>query len=127
MVCLGRPYNFKFFKGCFPQILLGPFLNTLIQMSQHLNQFQPRVAFHIKTSHLFCSTKQMTGFYMKLNSGLKWVKDFTKGEVTPLNDFCQYEFSEVIGNDILVSSFKGTFATDVLKDALLNRFQHNSG
>ena len=24
--CLGRPYHFKFFKGCLPQILLGPFL-----------------------------------------------------------------------------------------------------
>ena len=32
MVCLRRPYQFKFFKGCLPQILLGPFLNT----SSHL-------------------------------------------------------------------------------------------
>ena len=24
-----RPYHVKFFKGCLPQILLGPFLNTL--------------------------------------------------------------------------------------------------
>ena len=24
-----RPYPFKFFKGCLPQIFLGPFLNTL--------------------------------------------------------------------------------------------------
>ena len=24
-----RPYEFKFFNGCLPQILLGPFLNTL--------------------------------------------------------------------------------------------------
>ena len=23
------PHHFKFFKGCLPQILLGPFLNTL--------------------------------------------------------------------------------------------------
>ena len=29
MVCLSRPYHFKFFKGCLPQILLSPFLNTL--------------------------------------------------------------------------------------------------
>ena len=28
MVCLGR----LFFKGCLPQVLLGPFLNTLSQM-----------------------------------------------------------------------------------------------
>ena len=34
--------------------------------------FQPSVAFHIETSHLFCSAKQMTGFYMKHNTGLKW-------------------------------------------------------
>ena len=26
------PYHFKFFKGCLPQILLGPFLNTLTQI-----------------------------------------------------------------------------------------------
>ena len=32
VVCWGRPYHFKFFKGCLPQILLGPFLNTLSQM-----------------------------------------------------------------------------------------------
>ena len=29
MVCLGKSYNFKFFKGCLPQILICPFLNTL--------------------------------------------------------------------------------------------------
>ena len=40
------------------------------------NPFQPSVVFHIKTSHLFCSAKQMTGFYMKHNTGLKWVKNF---------------------------------------------------
>ena len=29
MVSLSRPYPFKFFKDCLPQILLAPFLNTL--------------------------------------------------------------------------------------------------
>ena len=29
MVSLNRPYHFKFSKGCVPQILLDPFLNTL--------------------------------------------------------------------------------------------------
>ena len=29
MVCLCRPYHFKFFKSCLPQILLDPFLNIL--------------------------------------------------------------------------------------------------
>ena len=27
-----RPYPFKFFKGCLPRILIGPFLNTLSHM-----------------------------------------------------------------------------------------------
>ena len=29
MVCLSRPYHFKFFKDCLSQVLLGTFLNTL--------------------------------------------------------------------------------------------------
>ena len=32
MICLSKPYNFKFFKGCLPQIYLGPFLNTLFHL-----------------------------------------------------------------------------------------------
>ena len=35
MVCLGRPYHFKFFKACLPQVLLGPFLNTLDPYVDH--------------------------------------------------------------------------------------------
>ena len=31
----GRPYHFKFFKGCLPQISLGPFLNTLSHLGHH--------------------------------------------------------------------------------------------
>ena len=33
-----------------------------------LNPFQDIVAFHIETSHRFCSAKPMTGFYMKCNN-----------------------------------------------------------
>ena len=33
MVCLDRPYHLKFIKGCLPQILVGPFLNTLTHTS----------------------------------------------------------------------------------------------
>ena len=28
----GRPYHFNFLKGCLPQVLLGPFLNTLTHL-----------------------------------------------------------------------------------------------
>ena len=38
-----------------------------------INPLQSSVAFHIETSYLFYSAKQMTGFYMKCKSGLKWV------------------------------------------------------
>ena len=31
-----RPYPFKFFKGCFSQILLGPFLNVLSQLMERV-------------------------------------------------------------------------------------------
>ena len=32
MVCLSRPYPFKFFKICLPKNLLSPLLNTLSHM-----------------------------------------------------------------------------------------------
>ena len=38
-----------------------------------INPFQFSDAFHIETSHLICSSNQMTGFYMKCNTELKWV------------------------------------------------------
>ena len=41
---------------------------------QSFNQFQPNVAFNIGTSHLICNANQMTGFYMKRNTGLKKVR-----------------------------------------------------
>ena len=43
-----------------------------------INPFQPSIVFNKETSHLFRSTKQMTGFYMKHSSGLKWINNFSK-------------------------------------------------
>ena len=43
-------------------------------MRYNPNPFQPNVVSHIETSHLICTVIQMTGFYMKCNTGLKWVK-----------------------------------------------------
>ena len=42
------------------------------------NPFQASVAFHIKTSNLIWTANQMTCFYLKSNTGLKWVKTFVK-------------------------------------------------
>ena len=39
-----------------------------------LDPFKPSVAFRIETSHLFRSSKRMTGFYIKRNTGLKCLK-----------------------------------------------------
>ena len=36
-----RPYNLKVFKGCLPEILLGPFLNTLTQITVPLKILKP--------------------------------------------------------------------------------------
>ena len=36
------------------------------------------VAFHIETSQLICNADQMTVFYVKLNTGLRWVKILSK-------------------------------------------------
>ena len=35
--------------------------------------FQASVAIHIETSHLICNAIQITGFYTKCKTGLKWV------------------------------------------------------
>ena len=49
MVCLSTLYHFKFFKGCLPQILFGPFLNTLT----HLCEFNKAGAYEGKESLIF--------------------------------------------------------------------------
>ena len=53
----------------------------------NINPFQPSVAFHIETSHLFCKTnaKQMSGFYVKRNTGLKWVDLLLAINFNPIN------------------------------------------
>ena len=38
MVCLTRPCPLKFFKGCLPQNVLSPLLNTLSQISEELRR-----------------------------------------------------------------------------------------
>ena len=44
------------------------------------NPFQPSVALHIQTSHLICRAKQMTGFYMRGHTAVKWVKFVPNGK-----------------------------------------------
>ena len=45
-----------------------------------INSFQLSDAFHTETCHLFCRAKQMTGFYMKHNTGAEMAKNITKSK-----------------------------------------------
>ena len=48
------PYPFEFFKGCLPQILLGPFLNTLthIQWQTVQSCMSTSITFHVNLNIL---------------------------------------------------------------------------
>ena len=59
MVFLGRPYHFKVFKSCLPQILIDPFLNTLTHLINLLT-------FSIRG-------KTLVTLYFKLAISEKWV------------------------------------------------------
>ena len=48
---------------------------NVFQYSAVFNPFQSSVLFHIETSDIFCIAKQMTGFYMKCSTRLKWVNN----------------------------------------------------
>ena len=97
-----------------------PWTQTILAV----NPFQPCVVFHIETSHLFCSVKQMAGFFIKCNTGLKlvkfirWLLLLTQFQ----NPFEHFRWSSFESNWILVaedvrlsskyvsaSSFRGTF------------------
>ena len=59
-------------------------MNIIINMFLHIietefTSFIFSVAFHIETSHLICIANQMTGFYMKCNTGLKSVNFYCGG------------------------------------------------
>ena len=57
MVCRGRPYHFKIFTGCFPKILIGPFLNayliyycTQIRYKKIMQTIQNQNPIHLRSS-----------------------------------------------------------------------------
>ena len=54
----------------YSNLILLHVLHTIIVP---MNPFQPCVALHIETNHLIWTANQMTGFYMKGNTGLKLV------------------------------------------------------
>ena len=50
-------------------------LHHQIKLSREIRSahFNPMFAFHINTSQLICTLNQITDFYMKCSTGLKWV------------------------------------------------------
>ena len=83
MVCLGRPYHLKFFKGCLSQILLIPFLNTLTQMFDWilntplldilLSAYQIYLQQESRTS-IFKVFKFSMNFYVKIVNSYKFYR-----------------------------------------------------
>ena len=56
-----------------------------------INLFQPSVAFHIEISHLLCKAKQMTGFYMERNTGLKSLRAFKRYDLNGAISWFNYK------------------------------------
>ena len=58
-----------------------------------LNSFQSSATFHIKTSHLICSSHQETDFCMNCNTKLKYIKAITLTFLTVLKTYFLFFFS----------------------------------
>ena len=61
------------FCALWDKILTIPLSIVLVESWWRINLLQRSVSFHIKTSYLICTASQMADFYMKCNTGLKWV------------------------------------------------------
>ena len=66
MICLGK----HFFKGCLPQLLLGPFLNTLTYLSWLLNLIERESPIIFISSH--CKRENREANYSSRNSINAW-------------------------------------------------------
>ena len=73
------PYYRRTFQGKPPSTIFTfiqkpPQKDSIVLIHKRLlNPFQFSVTFHIETSHFFGRAKQVNGFYMKRNTGLKSV------------------------------------------------------
>ena len=72
------------------------------QSQKRVNPFLPNVAFDIETNHLICKAKQMTGFYIKRNTGLKWVKSHHLANRTAFTKVPKTNYSKF--NEIIKAS-----------------------
>ena len=124
MVCLGRPYYFKFFKGSFPQILLGPFLNTLNHLYHALlpiyfawnSRLYTTISFRIIMNNVFFSFQHWSLFNSSIipNLGFTHSVYFKPHRFAPMYNnyaFCQTktylpsDFNLVNGATVLLSLY----------------------
>ena len=68
MVCLSRPYHFKFFKGCLPQLSHGPFLNTLSHLSIFIHQLNLSQINPLVFVIFFDNNRFLHSCYLQINS-----------------------------------------------------------
>ena len=71
-----------YFNSLFKFIIYNSILNyswslVVLRSGTLLNPFQPSVAFHTETSHLIFIANQMSGFYEKCITSLKWVNSYS--------------------------------------------------
>ena len=76
---LSRPCPFRFFKGCLPQILLGPFLNTLSHMFLR--------ALNTSLSILFCNLNYLFTWPNEYFSALRSKCSQVSYKISFLKDF----------------------------------------
>ena len=66
MVCLSRAYPFKFFKGCLPQILPGPYFSPFINVRKtYLYKFLHDIH---QQNHVLSTNFQSSKFTVKLRN-----------------------------------------------------------
>ena len=101
-----RPYHCRFFKGCLPQILLGPFMNTLTQFFSPLDMQNSKTPAHKIVRHFHQKKKELqysfiynvaqwqvssfvTLYILQLSTDLQINKLYM-----PSNLFCKMEYIE---------------------------------
>ena len=93
-----------------------------------INLFQHSVVLHIEISHLICTANQMAGFYVKCNTGLKWIKQATSvlpnitliAKITHLKIWKYLlNVTKVEARDVTIVSYIYNLQTTVFKYILL--------
>ena len=121
MVCLSRPYPFKFFRGCLTQNLHSPLCNTLSQMI-HSPEWDiviyEKSSFHELCTSCFISQRaagfkilMSFTFYMKFNHNQLGVyfnsASFTVSFVCScLNPFLKFFVKQSFTSKLLMIAFK---------------------